>query len=96
MCVYLPDCSSMTVWLSPHATCCAGPGSGTSSLTGCPLQGRGRGRGRGREKEEESEREGERGQAEGGREREREGEGEGEGGGRELVQQWPVFSVALA
>ena len=27
------NCSRKTVWLSPLATCCAGPGSGTSSLT---------------------------------------------------------------
>ena len=30
VCVYLPDCTRLTVWLSPHAT---GPGSGTSPLT---------------------------------------------------------------
>ena len=93
VCVYIPDCSRMTVWLSPLATCCAGPGSGTSSLTGVPTA---------RERERERERERRQRESEGGRgrgkgrERERE-----EGGGVStavavMYCSSPVFSVALA
>ena len=101
VCVYIPDCSRMTVWLSPHTICCAGPGSGTSSLTGCPCkaEGEGEGEGEGGRKRtgrgREGGREGGRGRGKG-KERERE-----EGGGvRKVVAVMycssPVFSVALA